>query len=297
MVFSGSMVAIVTPMTDSGDLDFAAWERLLDWHVAQGTDAIVVAGTTGESPTVTIDEARQLVQRAVGVLRGRIPVIAGSGTNSTAASVERTRLLVAAGADAVLAVTPYYNKPTQEGLYRHFLAIAEASSVPVILYNVPSRTGVDLLPDTVVRLAPHPRIVGLKEATGDLARLRELVSRCASQLELYSGDDPTAAEAMLNGARGVISVTANAAPAAMRALCAAALQGDATLARELDARLRSLHEAMFIESNPIPVKWAVQQLGLIGGGIRLPLVPLSPSAYDRVRSAMQTAGISCDSPR
>jgi 4-hydroxy-tetrahydrodipicolinate synthase len=297
MVFSGSMVAIVTPMADSGELDFAAWERLLEWHVAQGTDAIVVAGTTGESPTVTLDEARQLVQRAVAVLRGRIPVIAGSGTNSTATSVERTQRLAAAGADAVLTVTPYYNKPTQEGLYRHFTAIADASPVPMILYNVPSRTGVDLLPDTVARLAPHPRIAALKEATGDLGRMRELVTRCGQQLALLSGDDPSATEAMLNGARGIISVTANVAPAAMRTLCVAALQGDAARARELDARLRGLHEAMFIESNPIPVKWAVQQLGLIGGGIRLPLVPLSPAAYDRVRSAMQTAGISCDSTR
>jgi 4-hydroxy-tetrahydrodipicolinate synthase len=297
MALSGSMVAIVTPMADDGGIDYVAWERLLEWHVAAGTNAIVVVGTTGESPTVTLAESRELVQRAVAVLRGRIPVIAGTGTNSTAGSIERTRELTAAGAEAVLVVTPYYNRPTQEGMYRHFHAIADAATVPVILYNVPSRTAVDLLPDTVVRLAAHPRIAGLKEATGDLARMRELVARCGRDLALYTGDDPTAAEAMLAGAQGVISVTANVVPAAMRALCDAAMAGDAARARELDAPLKGLHEALFVEPSPIPVKWCVQQQGLIGGGIRLPLVPLTAASQPRLREAMQTAGVTCAKPR
>jgi 4-hydroxy-tetrahydrodipicolinate synthase len=290
-MYSGSIPALVTPMAESGALDLAAWEELLDWHVANGSDAVVVCGTTGESPTVTLDETVELVRRAAARLAGRRPVIAGSGTNSTAGSVERTRRLAEAGADAVLVVTPYYNRPTQEGLYRHFLAVAEAAPVPVILYNVPARTGVDLLPETVGRLAAHPRIVALKEATGSLARLAELRARCGDDLELLSGDDPVAAEAILAGARGVISVTANVAPRAMHELAAAALAGDAARARELDARLQVLHRAMFVESNPIPAKWAVQQLGLIPGGIRLPLTPLSSSAQAAVRDAMRAAGV------
>jgi 4-hydroxy-tetrahydrodipicolinate synthase len=289
-MYSGSIVAVVTPMAETGEIDYAAWDRLLDWHVANGTDAVVAVGTTGESPTVTLDEATELVRRACARLDGRIPVIAGSGTNSTATTIERTRRLAEAGADAVLVVTPYYNKPTQEGLYRHHLAVAEASAVPVILYNVPARTGVDLLPETVERLAAHPRIVALKEATGSLQRLAELQQRCGDELEFLSGDDPIAAEAMIAGARGVISVTANVAPRAMSELAAAALAGDAALARELDARLQVLHRAMFVESNPIPAKWAVQQLGLIPGGIRLPLTPLSASAQPAVRDAMRAAG-------
>jgi 4-hydroxy-tetrahydrodipicolinate synthase len=292
-MYSGSIVAIVTPMAESGELDYAAWDRLLDWHVAEGTDAIVVCGTTGESPTVTLDEAAELVKRAAARLGGRVPVIAGSGTNSTATTVARTRRLAEAGADAVLVVTPYYNKPTQEGLYRHFVAVADASSVPVILYNVPSRTGVDLLPATVERLAAHPRIVALKEATGSLSRLTELVQRCGDELELLSGDDPIAADSIMAGARGVISVTANVAPRAMHELCVAALAGETERTRELDARLQVLHRAMFVESNPIPAKWAVQQLGLIPGGIRLPLTPLSEEARGTVREAMRAAGVPC----
>ncbi len=290
-MYSGSIVAVVTPMAESGEIDYAAWDRLLDWHVANGTDAIVIVGTTGESPTVTLDEACELVRRAAARVGGRVPLIAGSGTNSTASSVERTRRLAEAGADAVLVVTPYYNKPTQEGLYRHFLAVAEASAVPVILYNVPSRTGVDLQPDTVVRLAAHPRIVAIKEATGSVQRIAELIQRCGDELEVLSGDDPIAAEAILAGARGVISVTANVAPKAMHELCVAALAGDAARARELDARLQVLHRAMFVESNPIPAKWAVQQLGLIPGGVRLPLTPLSAAAQAPVRDAMRASGV------
>jgi 4-hydroxy-tetrahydrodipicolinate synthase len=292
-MYRGSIVAIVTPMTESGELDFAAWDALLDWHVAAGTDGIVVCGTTGESPTVTLGEAAELTRRAATRLRGRVPLIAGSGTNETAGSIYRTRELANAGADAVLVVTPYYNKPTQEGLCRHFTAIADDSSVPVILYNVPSRTGVDLLPETAARLAAHPRIVGLKEATGSLARLAELAERCGPDLELLSGDDPTAADAMLAGAGGVISVTANVAPRAMHDLAAAALAGDVGRTREIDARLQPLHRALFIESNPIPAKWAVEQLGLIRGGIRLPLTPLSAAAQVPVREAMRAAGVPC----
>ena len=293
-MYSGSIVAIVTPMSASGDIDFAAWEALVDWHLAEGSDGIVVCGTTGESPTVTLAEAVELTRRAAARVRGRIPLIAGSGTNDTARSIERTRELAAAGADAVLVVTPYYNKPTQEGLFQHFSAIADDSSVPVILYNVPSRTGVDLLPETAERLAAHPRIVSLKEATGNLARLAELQARCGTELELLSGDDPIAAEAILAGARGVISVTANVVPRAMHELASVALRGDADQARALDARLQGLHRALFVESNPIPVKWAVARLGLTGDGIRLPLTPLSAAGQVTVREAMRAAGVACD---
>jgi len=292
-MYSGSIVAIVTPMSASGEIDFAAWEALVDWHVDEGSDGIVVCGTTGESPTVTLAEAAELTRRAAARVRGRVPVIAGSGTNDTARSIERTRELAAAGADAVLVVTPYYNKPTQEGLFQHFSAIADDSSVPVILYNVPSRTGVDLLPETAERLAGHPRIVSLKEATGNLARIAELQARCGEDLELLSGDDPIAAEAILAGARGVISVTANVVPRAMHELAGAALAGDAERARALDARLQGLHRALFVESNPIPVKWAVARLGLIGDGIRLPLTPLSAAGQNTVRESMRAAGVAC----
>ena len=292
-MYDGSIVAVVTPMAECGEIDLAAWDVLIDWHIAAGTDGIVVCGTTGESPTVTLAEAVALVDRAAARLRGRLPLIAGAGTNDTATSVERTRLLAEAGADAVLAVTPYYNKPTQQGMFEHFTALAEAASVPVILYNVPARTGVDLLPETVQRLAPHPRIVALKEATGSLPRLIELRERCGEELELLSGDDPTACEAMLAGARGVISVTANVAPQAMHELCAAALAGQAARARALDARLAPLHRALFVEPNPIPAKWAVRQLGLIQGGIRLPLTQLSAAGQVTMRQAMLAAGVPC----
>ncbi len=292
-MYQGSIVAVVTPMTDTGEVDFAAWERLIDWHLAEGSDGIVVCGTTGESPTVTLGEAAELTRRATARVRGRIPVVAGSGTNDTSRSIERTRELVAAGADAVLVVTPYYNKPTQEGLLQHFTAIADDAGVPVILYNVPSRTGVDLLPETARRLAQHPRIVSLKEATGNAVRLAELRESCGEELEILSGDDPTAAEWMLAGAVGVISVTANVAPRAMHELATAALAGDAARARELDRRLEPLHRSLFVEANPIPAKWAVQQLGLIKAGIRLPLTPLSAAGQISVREAMRAAGVPC----
>ena len=290
-MFSGSMVAVVTPMTAAGDIDLQAWEGLLQWHAQQGTDAVVVVGTTGESPTVTLAEAGELVRRAVMVLGDRMPVIAGTGTNSTASTIERTRALAAAGAHAALVVTPYYNKPTQEGLYQHFHAVADASPIPLILYNVPSRTGVDLLPDTVVRLASHPRIVGVKESTGSLARVEELVARCGKDLEIYSGEDPIAVQSIAAGARGLISVTANVAPGLMHQLCVHALAGRLEQAEAIDDRLQGLHRALFTESNPIPVKWAVAELGHIPGGIRLPLTPLSPQHHAVVREAMRAAGI------
>ena len=293
-MYRGSIVAIVTPMTASGDIDFAAWDALIDWHLAEGSDGIVVCGTTGESPTVTLAESVELMRRATARVLGRIPLIAGSGTNDTARSIERSRELAEAGADAVLVVTPYYNKPTQDGLFQHFTAIADDSSVPVSLYNVPSRTGVDLLPQTAARLAGHPRIVSLKEATGNLARLAELQELCGPDLELLSGDDPTAADAMLAGASGVISVTANVVPRAMHELAAAALAGQPERARELDGRLQLLHRALFVEANPIPVKWAVERLGRIGSGIRLPLTPLSAAGQNSVREAMRAAEVACD---
>jgi 4-hydroxy-tetrahydrodipicolinate synthase len=285
------MVAVVTPMTAAGEIDLQAWEGLLQWHAQQGTDAVVVVGTTGESPTVTLAEAGELVRRAVKVLGDRVPVIAGTGTNSTVSTIERTRALAAAGAQAALVVTPYYNKPTQEGLYQHFRAVADASPIPLILYNVPSRTGVDLLPDTVVRLASHPRILGVKESTGSLVRVEELVARCGKDLEIYSGEDPIAVQSIAAGARGLISVTANVAPALMHEMCEHALAGRLEQAEVIDDRLQGLHRALFTESNPIPVKWAVAELGHIPGGLRLPLTPLSPQHHSVVREAMRAAGI------
>jgi 4-hydroxy-tetrahydrodipicolinate synthase len=285
------MVAVVTPMTAAGEIDLQAWEGLLQWHAQQGTDAVVVVGTTGESPTVTLAEAGELVRRAVMVLGDQVPVIAGTGTNSTASTIERTRALAAAGAQAALVVTPYYNKPTQEGLYQHFRAVADASPIPIILYNVPSRTGVDLQPDTVVRLASHPRILGVKESTGSLARVEELVARCGDDLEIYSGEDPIAVQSIAAGARGLISVTANVAPALMHEMCTHALAGRLEQAEAIDDRLQGLHRALFTESNPIPVKWAVAELGHIPGGLRLPLTPLSPQHHAVVREAMRAAGI------
>jgi len=291
-MFEGSIVAIVTPMTELGEIDFGAWDALLDWHVAEGTDGIVVCGTTGESPTVTLDEAVELTRRAAARLAGRIPLIAGSGLNATVATIAKTQALAAAGADAVLVVTPYYNKPTQEGLFQHFSAVADDSSVPVILYNVPSRTGVDLLPATVARLAAHPRIVALKEATGSLARIGELLQLCGDEIEILSGEDPIAGESILAGARGVISVTANVAPRLMRGLAATALAGDEVGTREIDARLQPLHRAMFVESNPIPAKWALLEMGRVQPGIRLPLTPLSAAGQVVVREALSAVGVS-----
>lgn len=293
-MFSGSMVAIVTPMTADGGLDWPAWDRLLDFHLREGTDGIVVAGTTGESPVLTEDEIEQLAARAVERCRGKTRVIVGTGTNSTAGTVSRTRILSRLGVDAVLLVTPYYNKPPQEGLYRHFMAAADASQVPVILYNVPGRTAVDLLPNTVGRLATHPRIVCIKEATGVLSRVREILHACPPGFSVLSGDDATAIDLMSVGARGVISVTANVAPRRMAEACQAALSGDLTQARAIDENLQPLHKELFVEANPIPTKWALARMGLIGNAIRLPLVELSAAHHEVVLRAMRTAGITLE---
>jgi 4-hydroxy-tetrahydrodipicolinate synthase len=290
VMFRGSLVALVTPMTESGDVDHVAFGRLLDWHATQGSDGIVVAGTTGESATVTAAEAAELLQVAVQRIGGRMPVIAGTGTHSTAESVERTRTACEIGVDGVLVVTPYYNRPPQEGLYRHFSVVADAASVPLILYNVPSRTACDLLPETVERLAGHPQIIGIKEATGSLERAREIADRCGDDFLLLSGDDASCRELVAAGAQGVITVTGNVAPRLMHEMMEAALAGDVALARELDGRLAGLHTALFVEPNPIPVKWALGRMGLIGPGIRLPLVELGEAHRTGVEAAIRRAG-------
>ncbi len=287
------MVALVTPMYQDGAVDTAALRRLVDFHVENGTTAIISVGTTGESPTLNMDEHCEVMRLTVEYAAGRLPVIGGSGANSTTEAIELTRCAQAAGVDACLLVTPYYNKPTQEGLYRHHKAIAEAVPIPQILYNVPSRTACDMLPATVKRLSAIPNIIGIKEATGDLARVREIRQSCAADFELYSGDDATALDFMLLGGVGVISVTTNVAPRAMQQLCAAALRGDEKTARAIDARLVGLHTTLFLEANPIPVKWALTQMGLMQDGIRLPLTPFSPAHHDTLRQAMRQAGVEC----
>jgi 4-hydroxy-tetrahydrodipicolinate synthase len=293
-MFFGSMVAIVTPMTADGGLDWAAWDRLLDFHLREGTDGIVVAGTTGESPSLTVDEIEELTCRAVARCRGKLQVVVGSGTHSTAGTVARTRNFSRLGVDGVMLVTPYYNKPPQEGLYRHFMAAAEVSEVPIILYNVPNRTAVDLLPSTLARLAKHPRIVALKEAVGLLSRARETLSQCPPEFTLLSGDDASAIDLMSAGARGVISVTANVVPRRMHEACEAALAGDFVTARSIDAGLQPLHRDLFVEASPVPVKWAVARMGLMGNAIRLPLVELSAAHHDTVLRAMQAAGVTLE---
>ncbi|HFD79833.1 MAG TPA: 4-hydroxy-tetrahydrodipicolinate synthase [Gammaproteobacteria bacterium] len=290
-MFHGSMVALVTPMREDGAVDHDSLEALIEFHVSEGSDAIVAVGTTGESATLDEKEHCELLRRIVGMVRGRVPVIAGTGANSTREAIELTRCGMEAGADACLLVTPYYNKPTQEGLYLHYRAIAEAVPIPQILYNVPGRTACDLLPETVERLAPIANIVGIKEATGDLERGRRILERCGDQLDLYSGDDATAMELILLGAKGDISVTANVAPRAMHEMCAAALAGERETAERIDSRLRPLHRELFIESSPIPVKWALYEMGLIPPGLRLPLTPLAPQYHERVRDALRQAGV------
>ncbi|SFM65112.1 dihydrodipicolinate synthase [Ectothiorhodospira mobilis] len=290
-MFHGSMVALVTPMNEDGSLNREALEGLVEFHVEAGTDAIVAVGTTGESATLDVSEHCAVVRQVVACARGRVPVIAGTGANATAEAVELTRLAMEAGADACLLVTPYYNKPIQEGLYRHFKAVADAVPIPQILYNVPGRTGVDLLPETVARLAPVSNIVGLKEATGEVERVPRLLELCGDRLDLYSGEDPTSREFMLAGGRGSISVTANVAPAAMHAMCQAAVAGDRDAAEAAEAPIRDLHRALFVESNPIPVKWALYEMGRIPPGIRLPLTPLSEMHREPLRRALQAADI------
>ena len=290
-MLQGSLVAIVTPMLEDGGLDFDAFRKLIDWHIKQGTDGIVVVGTTGESPTVDFEEHRLLIKTAVEHAAKRIPIIAGTGANSTREAIELSAYARDSGADMSLSVVPYYNKPTQEGLYRHFRAIAEAVDIPQILYNVPGRTVADIANDTVLRLAQIPNIVGIKDATANLERGADLLRCKPDEFLVFSGDDATALALMLLGSQGVISVTANAAPWLMHEMCAAALAGDIAKARECNNRLMGLHRHLFCEANPIPVKWAMQQMGLIKDGIRLPLTPLSSGFYDQVRDAMRQAGI------
>ncbi len=290
-MFHGSMVALVTPMHLDGALDTAALRRLVDFHVDNGTTAIIAVGTTGESPTLDLLEHCETIRRTVEYARGRVPVIAGTGSNSTTEAIELSQCALKAGAQACLLVTPYYNKPTQEGLYRHHKAIAEAVAIPQILYNVPGRTVCDMLPATVARLAQIPNIIGIKEATGNLDRAREILKLCPEGFELYSGDDATALEFMLLGGQGVISVTTNVAPRAMQDMCAAALKGDEPGARAINDKLMGLHQKLFVEANPIPVKWVLEQMRLIEGGIRLPLTPLSASYHETLRQAMQAAGL------
>jgi len=288
---TGSIVALVTPMRADGAVDHEALAKAVDRVIEAGSAAIVSVGTTGESATLDVDEHTEVIRRTIDVAAGRVPIIAGTGANSTAEAIHLTAAAKAAGADAALLVTPYYNKPPQEGLYRHFKAVAEAVDIPQILYNVPGRTAVDMLPATVERLAELPAIVGIKEAKGDLDRVRELVALGLPDFALYSGDDATARDSILLGFDGDISVTANVAPEGMARMCAAALAGDAETAAAIDSDLAALHRALFVEPNPIPVKWALAELGLIDDGIRLPLVPLDPAFHAEVRAAIKAAGL------
>lgn len=290
-MIKGSIVAIVTPMTAAGEVDFAALAALVEWHIAEGTDGIVAVGTTGESATLSVDEHIAVVAKVIEVSAKRVPVLAGTGANSTVEAIELTQLAKAAGADAALIVTPYYNKPPQEGLYRHFKAIADAVDMPHILYNVPGRTACDLNNDTVLRLAEIPNIIGIKDATGNIERGSDLLLRAPKDFAVYSGDDASGLALMLLGGHGVISVTANVAPRLMHEMCVAAFADDLKSAREINNKLLGLHSKLFVEANPIPVKWAVAQMGLVGEGIRLPLTTLSVGNHEIVRKAMQQAGI------
>jgi 4-hydroxy-tetrahydrodipicolinate synthase len=290
-IIQGSLPAVVTPMHEDGSLDLPRLKSLVDWHVREGSDGIVVVGTTGESPTVNFDEHCNLIETVIEQAAGRVPVIAGAGANSTAEAVELAEFARKSGAAAQLSVVPYYNKPTQEGLYRHFKAIAEAVDLPMILYNVPGRTGADLANDTALRLAQVPGVVAIKDATGNIERGSDLLKRAPQSFSVLSGDDATALALTLLGGRGVISVTANVAPRLMHEMIAAALVGDVATARTINFRLLSLHRNLFVEANPIPVKWACAEMGLIERGLRLPLTPLSPEHHQRVRSALTEAGI------
>jgi 4-hydroxy-tetrahydrodipicolinate synthase len=290
-MITGSLVAIVTPMFEDGSLDLDGYRRLIEWHIAEGTNGIVAVGTTGESPTVDHDEHCELIRIAVETARKRVPVIAGTGGNSTSEAIDLTNHAKKAGADATLQVVPYYNKPTQEGLYQHFRKVAETCGLPVILYNVPGRTVADLANDTTLRLTQVPGIAGIKDATGDLARVTDLLKRAPRGFAVYSGNDDTALPLMLLGGHGVISVTANVAPRLMSELCKAALAGDLARARAINNQLLPLHFKLFVEANPIPVKWALAKLGRIGKGIRLPLVPLSAANEAAVATAMKEAGL------
>src|ERR1035437_5141581 len=290
-MIKGSIVAIVTPMHEDGSLDLPSFRALIDFHIEQGTDAIVVVGTTGESPTVNLEEHELLIAEAVKHSAKRIPIIAGTGANSTKEAIELASYAKRAGADASLTVVPYYNKPTQEGIYLHFKAIAEAVDMPHILYNVPGRTGADMSNDTVLRLAQIPNIVGIKDATGGIERGSDLLQRAPKDFAIYSGDDASTLALMLLGAQGTISVTANVAPRLMHEMCMAALDGDMARAREINFRLLGLHRNLFVEANPIPVKWAVARMGRMKNTLRLPLTPLSPDAHSLIEQAMLQAGV------
>lgn len=288
----GSIVALVTPMFEDGSVDWKSLEKLVEWHIHQGTNGIVAVGTTGEPSTLSMEEHTQVIKEIIRVANIRIPIIAGTGANSTREAIELTQAAKELGADAALLVTPYYNKPTQEGLFQHFKAIAEAVELPQILYNVPGRTGVDMLNETVVRLADIANIVGVKDATGDIARGSELIKALDGKIAVYSGDDETAWQLMLAGAKGNISVTANVAPKIMSELCASAVNhGDAAEAEAINNKVANVHNNLFCESNPIPVKWAVHEMGLIGTGIRLPLTPLAQQYREPLRNALKAAGI------
>lgn len=291
-MIKGSIVALVTPMFEDGSIDYDSYRNLIEMHIAAGTNAIVAVGTTGESPTVDFPEHNELIRVAVEAAAGRIPIIAGTGSNSTREAIELTEYAASVGAAASLQVVPYYNKPTQEGLYQHFKTIAEAVDLPMILYNVPGRTVADLKNDTILRLVEVPGIIGVKDATGDLARAADLMSRLAKDKEfaIYSGNDDSALALMLTGGSGVISVTANVAPRLMSEMCELALQNDVMGARVINDRLMALHKELFCEPNPVAPKWALQRMGLIPGGIRLPLVPLSPSKREQVERALQIGG-------
>jgi len=287
----GSIVAIVTPMLKEGDVDWKGLEKLVEWHIEQGTNSIVAVGTTGEASTLSMEEHTQVIKEIIRVANKRIPIIAGTGANSTREAIELTKAAKDLGADAALLVTPYYNKPTQEGLYQHYKAVAEAVELPLILYNVPGRTGVDLSNDTAVRLAEIPNIVGIKDATGDVPRGKALIEALNGKMAVYSGDDETAWELMLLGADGNISVTANIAPKAMSEVCAVAIAKDEPQAKTLNNKIANLHNILFCESNPIPVKWALHEMGLIDTGIRLPLTPLAEQYREPLRNALKDAGI------
>ena len=289
---TGSIVALATPMHDDGSVDYPTLRKLIDWHIAEGTDCIGVVGTTGESPTVDVQEHQEIIRVSVEQARGRVPIMAGCGANSTAEAIELAKFAKKVGADCQLQVVPYYNKPTQEGQYRHFKAIAEAvGDLPMVLYNVPGRTVADLQHDTVLRLAEVPGIVGIKEATGNIERAQWLLRDAPQGFSIYSGDDPTAVALMLCGGHGNVSVTANVAPRLMHELCAAAIRRDARAAMDIQNRLLPLHKQLFVEANPIPVKWAMTRMGLCGPALRLPMTPLQPAFHAQVEAALRSAGV------
>ncbi len=290
-MISGSIVALVTPMLEDGSIDWDALDALIEWHIDSGTAAIVPVGTTGESSTISVSEHCDIVKRVVNTVSGRVKVIAGTGANATSEAIELTGAARDAGADACLLVTPYYNKPTQEGLFRHYEAIASAVDIPLVLYNVPGRTACDMLAETVQRLSELDQVVAIKEATGDLKRTAEILELCGSNMVVYSGDDLTACDLMLNGAKGTISVTANVAPSQMAAMCNAAVAGQVDEARALDESLQPFHAGLFLESNPIPVKWVLMEMGRIKKGIRLPLTEFSSEFHEQLRSVMSQAGV------